>query len=152
MFLLDTNVLSELRKVGDGRADARVTAWISGHDAASLYISALTLMELEIGILRIERRDSEQGARLRSWMDRHVLPEFLERTLPVDSAVALKCARLHVPDPPTRGRHSGLHRQAQRRPQTLQMDQVRRRHPRRRQTLLPAGRSKLMPRTLDSGD
>ena len=99
MFLLDTNVISELRKVGDGRADARVTAWVSGRDASSFYISALTLMELEIGILRIERRDAVQGERLRTWMDRYVLPEFLERTLPVDTAVALRCARLHVPDP-----------------------------------------------------
>ena len=99
MFLLDTNVISELRKLGDGKADGRVAAWISSRDAASFYLSALTLMELEIGILRIERRDAAQGERLRTWMDRHVLPEFLERTLPVDSAVALKCARLHVPDP-----------------------------------------------------
>ena len=99
MFVLDTNVVSELRKLGDGRADARVTAWIAGHDAASFYISALTLMELEIGVLRIERRDAGQGRRLRRWIDRHVLPEFRERTLPVDFAVALKCAKLHVPDP-----------------------------------------------------
>ncbi len=99
MFLLDTNVLSELRKLGDGRADARVTAWVSEREAISFYLSALTLMELEIGILRMERRDALQGERLRTWMDRHVLPEFLERTLPVDSAVALKCAKLHVPDP-----------------------------------------------------
>lgn len=99
MFLLDTNVVSELRKVGDGRADARVVAWISRHDAVGFYISAVTLMELEIGILRIERRDGVQGELLRRWMDRHVMPEFQERTLPVDSAVALKCARLHVPDP-----------------------------------------------------
>ena len=99
MFLLDTNVVSELRKVGDGRADRRVTAWISGQDAVKFYVSALTLMELEIGILRIERRDAVQGARLRRWMNQHVMPEFRQRTLPVDSAVALKCARLHVPDP-----------------------------------------------------
>ncbi len=99
MFLLDTNVISELRKVGDGRADARVTEWVSCRDASSFYTSALTLMELEIGILRIERRDAVQGERLRTWMDRYVLPEFLERTLPVDTAVALRCARLHVPDP-----------------------------------------------------
>ena len=99
MFVLDTNVVSELRKVGDGKADARVAAWVSSQDAAQLYISALTLMELEIGILRIERRERQQGERLRTWMDRHVQPEFLERTLPVDSAVALTCARLHVPDP-----------------------------------------------------
>ena len=99
MFLLDTSVVSELRKVGDGRADAGVTAWISQQDATDFYVSALTLMEMEIGILRIERRDEEQGKRLRRWMDQHVLPEFLERTLPVDSTVALRCARLHVPDP-----------------------------------------------------
>ena len=101
MYLLDTNVISELRKVGDGKADGRVTAWVADSDATSFYVSALTLMELEIGILRIERRDSLQGQRLRAWMDRRVLPEFLERTLPVDSAVALTCARLHVPDPQT---------------------------------------------------
>jgi predicted nucleic acid-binding protein len=70
MYLLDTNVISELRKLGDGRADARVAAWASDRDAASFYISALTLMELEIGILRIERRDAPQGKRLRTWMDR----------------------------------------------------------------------------------
>ena len=99
MYLLDTNVVSELRKLGDGKADARVEAWVSEREATSFYISALTLMELEIGIMRIERRDSRQGERLRTWMDRLVLPEFQERTLPVDSAVALKCARLHVPDP-----------------------------------------------------
>lgn len=99
MFLLDTNVISELRKAGDGRADASVTAWLSGVDAASFYISAVTLMELELGILRMERRDPAQGERLRSWMHAHVLPEFSERTLPIDKAVALRCARLHVPDP-----------------------------------------------------
>ena len=99
MFVLDTNVVSELRKLGDGRADARVAAWVSDREAASFYLSALTLMELEIGVLRIERRDARQGERLRRWMDRHVLPEFQERTLPVDTAVALKCAQLHVPDP-----------------------------------------------------
>ena len=99
MFLLDTNVVSELRKLGDGKADARVVAWVARRDAASFFISALTQMELEIGILRIERRNAGQGQRLRTWMDRHVLPEFAERTLPVDSVVALKCAWLQVPDP-----------------------------------------------------
>ena len=99
MYLLDTNVIAELRKLGNGKADARVAAWILKRDAASCYISVLTLMELEIGILRLERHDTLQGERLRKWMDRHVLPEFLERTLTVDPAVALKCAQLHVPDP-----------------------------------------------------
>ena len=99
MFLLDTNVVSEMRKAGDGRASPRVTRWISRHDAASFHVSAVTLMELEIGVLRLARRDARQGARLRIWLDRHVLPEFRERTLPVDATVALACARLHVPDP-----------------------------------------------------
>ena len=99
MFLLDTNVISELRKAGDGKADANVTAWLSGTDATSFYISAVTIMELEFGILRVERRDAVQGARLRTWMDNHVLPEFSERTLPIDEVVALRCAQLHVPNP-----------------------------------------------------
>ncbi|WP_220495405.1 hypothetical protein [Paracoccus sp. MC1862] len=86
MLLLDTNVVSELRKVGDGKADPGVTAWLAQTDARSCYVSALTLMELEIGILRIERRDPAQGALLRRWMETQVLPEFAERTLPVDAA------------------------------------------------------------------
>ena len=98
MFVLDTSVVSELRKAGDGQADTNVVAWVSSVDAAELYLSAMTLMELELGILRIERRDARQGARLRSWMSDLVLPEFLDRTLPVDAAVALRCASLHVPD------------------------------------------------------
>ena len=99
MFLLDTNVISELRKAGDGKADTNVVAWLSSVDATTCYLSAITLMEIELGILRIERRDPAQGARLRAWMDQHILPEFADRTLPVDTAVALRCALLHVPDP-----------------------------------------------------
>lgn len=99
MFLLDTNVISELRKAGDGKADANVVAWLSSVDATTFYLSAVTIMEIELGILRIERRDSAQGTRLRAWMDQHILPEFANRTLPVDTAVALRCAPLHVPDP-----------------------------------------------------
>jgi predicted nucleic acid-binding protein len=99
MFLLDTNVISELRKAGDGRADPNLVLWLSGVDAARTFISVITLMELEIGILRVERRDPKQGALLRLWMECHVLPEFAERVLPIDATVALRCARLHVPDP-----------------------------------------------------
>ena len=99
MYLLDTNVLSELRKAGDGKADPNVIAWLSSVDAANFYVSVISLMELEVGILRVERRDSPQGERLRTWMRTRVLPEFSERTLPIDQTVALRCARLHVPDP-----------------------------------------------------
>lgn len=99
MFLLDTNVLSELRKAGDGKADPNVVAWLSGVDASAVYLSAITLLEIELGILRIERRDSRQGAMLRTWMTERILPEFSGRVLPVDATIALRCAALHVPDP-----------------------------------------------------
>jgi predicted nucleic acid-binding protein len=98
MYVLDTNVLSELRKVRLGKADANVTAWTDSVDAADLFVSAITIMELELGVLSIERKDAVQGAMLRSWLEQHVLPEFFERTLPIDTAVAQRCARLHVPD------------------------------------------------------
>lgn len=99
MFLLDTNVISELRKAGDGKADPAVVAWLSGMDASAFYLSAITVMELDLGIRLIERRDVAQGERLRSWFENQVLPEFADRTIPVDTAVALRCAPLHVPDP-----------------------------------------------------
>ena len=98
MYVLDTNVVSELRKVRIGKADANVTAWTESVDAADLFVSAITIMELELGVLSIERKDATQGAMLRTWLDQHVLPEFSGRTLPVDTAVAQRCARLHVPD------------------------------------------------------
>lgn len=98
MYVLDTNVLSELRKVRFGKADVNVAAWTESVDAAGLFISAITIMELELGVLSIERKDAAQGAMLRSWLERQVLPEFSARTLPVDTAVAQRCARLHVPD------------------------------------------------------
>jgi len=98
MYVLDTNVLSELRKVRLGKADANVSAWAESVDAADLFISAITIMELELGVLSIERKDAAQGAILRLWLEQHVLPEFSERTLPIDIAVAQRCARLHVPD------------------------------------------------------
>ena len=99
MFLLDTNVVSELRKAGDGRADANVIAWLSNVDAASLYLSTITVMELELAIMRLEQRDQIQGAKLRNWLEARVLPEFFERILPIDTLVARRSASLHVPDP-----------------------------------------------------
>ncbi|ANE54675.1 twitching motility protein PilT [Methylomonas sp. DH-1] len=98
MYVLDTNVVSELRKVRIGKADANVAAWADSVDAADLFLSVITLMELELGVLSIERKDASQGAVLRAWLEQQVLPEFSVRTLPVDAAVALRCARLHVPD------------------------------------------------------
>ena len=99
MFLLDTNVVSELRKASQGKADAAVVAWQSGVDELACFLSVVTLQELEAGVLRVERRDARQGALLRRWLDTKVMPAFAGRILPVDEAVALRCARLHVPDP-----------------------------------------------------
>lgn len=97
MYVLDTNVVSELRKVRTGKADANVAAWAATVDAAALFVSAITIMELETGVLLVERRDAVQGAMLRTWLAQHVLPEFTGRVLPVDTAVAQRCAKLHVP-------------------------------------------------------
>ena len=99
MFILDANVVSELRKVRSGKADAQVAKWADDVDAANLYLSAMTILELEAGVLQIERRDPKQGAALRAWLDNHVLPEFIARVLPIDTAVAQRCARLHIPNP-----------------------------------------------------
>lgn len=99
MLLLDTNVVSELRKIRAGKADPHVSRWADSVEAIDLYISALTLEELEIGILLVERRDARQGATLRTWLNQRVLPGFADRILPIDAAVALRSAQLHVPDP-----------------------------------------------------
>lgn len=98
MFLLDTNVVSELRKGASGKADRHVMAWARRQATAQLYISVVTLLELELGVLLRERRDAAQGAALRAWLDGQVVPAFAGRTLPVDAPVAVRCARLHVPD------------------------------------------------------
>lgn len=99
MYLLDTNVVSELRKIRAGKADMNVAAWADSVDASELFLSVVTLQELEIGVLSAERRDPSQGAILRTWLSSHVMPAFNGRILDVDTAVAQRSARLHVPDP-----------------------------------------------------
>jgi toxin FitB len=104
MYVLDTNVISEMRKAqstraGAAQADARVKAWLNSTPASSLYLSAITVLELEIGCLRLERRDPAQGRILRTWIESLVLPAFASRILPVDVPVARRCAALHVPNP-----------------------------------------------------
>jgi predicted nucleic acid-binding protein len=99
MFLLDTNVISELRKARAGKADPNVTAWARAVPPASLYLSVIVIQELEIGTLLAERRDLSKGAILRAWLNDHVLPSFAERILPIDTAVARRSAAQHIPDP-----------------------------------------------------
>ncbi len=97
MFLLDTNVVSELRR--RKRADPRVLAWADALDPAELFVSSVTILELETGALRLARRDPRQAAVLHLWIRGDVLRSFAGRILPVDERVALRCAPLHVPDP-----------------------------------------------------
>ncbi len=97
-YLLDTNVVSELRK-SEKRADSRVRSWIAARDPSDLYLSVLTIMEIEIGIGRLNRRDSVQAGFLQAWLEDNLLKVFSGRILPMDLAVARRTARLHVPDP-----------------------------------------------------
>jgi toxin FitB len=99
MFLLDTNVVSELRKARSGKADKNVMRWAEAVPVGSLFLSVISVQELEIGTRLVERRDPVQGKILRSWLEDHVLPLFGERILPVDTAVAQRSGALHVPDP-----------------------------------------------------
>jgi toxin FitB len=97
MYLLDTNVLAEFRR--RDRTDPSVAAWADSVHPNDLFLSSITILEIEAGVLRVERRNPTQGAVLRAWIDGKVLPAFEGRILPVDVAVARACARLHVPDP-----------------------------------------------------
>jgi predicted nucleic acid-binding protein len=97
MFVLDTNVVSELRR--PDKAHAKVVTWSAAAPLASFFISSITVLELELGALLLERRDAAQGATIRAWIDEQVLPRFEGRVLAIDTAVARRCARLHVPDP-----------------------------------------------------
>jgi toxin FitB len=99
MYLLDTNVISEQRKIGGGKADLRVKAWSKSVDADATFLSVITILELEQGALLMERRDPRQGAMLRAWLEEQVFPGFDGRVLPIDMQVAIRCAALHVPDP-----------------------------------------------------
>lgn len=99
MFLIDTNVISESRKVRSGRAAPEVITWLQATDPSTTFISAMSMFELELGVVRVERRDPAQGEKLRHWLDHIVKPGFAGRVLAMDSAVAVVCAALHVPDP-----------------------------------------------------
>lgn len=97
MYLVDTNVISELRN--PRTADRSVAAWDAGVSPSLLYVSAISVMELEIGVRQKERSDPRQGQMLRDWLENKVLPAFQGRVVPVDIKIARRCAALHVPDP-----------------------------------------------------
>jgi predicted nucleic acid-binding protein len=98
MFLLDTNVVSELRKTRTQKIDANVERWWATVRVTEFSISVVTLLELEEGVLRLQRRDTPQGKILRDWVDRFVIKSFEGRILPITSPVARACAVLQVPD------------------------------------------------------
>lgn len=101
MYVLDTCVVSELRKSRNKRhkANKGVVNWTKSVNASAMFIASVTLMEIEIGILSMERRDEKQGKALRTWLNETVLTAFQGRIIPFDDVIALRCASLHVPDP-----------------------------------------------------
>jgi len=99
MFVLDTNVVSELRKAASGKANPGVTAWADSVPTASMFMSVISLHELEHGVLLAERSDSTKGSMLRAWLGGSVIPAFEGRLLSVDAEVSRRSASMHVPDP-----------------------------------------------------
>ena len=97
MFIFDSNVVSELRR--PERANAKVRSFAESTPIANIFLSAISVLELEVGALRIERRDKAQGMILRTWLEEQIYPRFEGRIFAIDPAVAKACAKLHVPDP-----------------------------------------------------
>ena len=93
-FLLDTNVISELRR--PAKSNAKVLAWAAATPVSAMFLSAITIMEIELGTLLIERKDVDRGRELRAWINERIVPHFNQRILPIDTTVAQRCAQLHV--------------------------------------------------------
>jgi predicted nucleic acid-binding protein len=98
MYLLDTDIVFELRNAKAGGTDAGLAAWAARAPKASLFISAVTLLELETAVAQGERRDKAAGAALRAWLDGQVAAAFEGRILPVDAAVARGRGRVALTD------------------------------------------------------
>lgn len=97
MYLLDTNVVSALRR--PEKTDPALRQWAESVPLELFYLSAITILEIEIGTGLVARRDKVQGDILRRWIDDQILPAFDGRILTIDTATARQCARLHIPDP-----------------------------------------------------
>lgn len=98
MYLLDTNVISEIRRLKQGKCNAGVKKWVESTSSELMYTNAIVLMELERGVLSMERKDPIQGENLRRWFTHFVLPSFQGKTLTIDAQTAQICAKLHIPD------------------------------------------------------
>lgn len=103
MHLLDTDVVFELRNAKAGATDPGLSAWATRAARSSLFVSALTLLELEAAVARAERKDKgpkgkNGGAALRDWLDNRVAPAFEGRILAIDAAVVRRRGHLPLAD------------------------------------------------------
>lgn len=99
MYLLDTNIIGEMRKANTRQRSPQFAAWLESINLDLCYLSTMTWFEVEMGILRKERQDAVQGHILRTWFENVLKPEFSQRLIPVSPEIALQTAKLHVPNP-----------------------------------------------------
>ncbi len=98
MYLLDTNVLSEIRKVKQNKANKNVVQWLKTVTGRELCTSVVVLMEIKKGILRVSRKDEQQAKHLESWYF-GIKQTFANRIFHIDDVTADICATLHTPNP-----------------------------------------------------
>lgn len=98
MYLLDTNVISEIRKIHHNKADSGVTKWFYGCQFSDLFLNDIILLEMQKGYLLKNRKDAQQGQILKLWIE-YVTNNFAGRILPISQEICLKCAELHIPNP-----------------------------------------------------
>ncbi|MCW9732591.1 type II toxin-antitoxin system VapC family toxin [Avibacterium sp. 20-15] len=98
MYFIDTNVLSEIRKIKSGKANQGVINWLSEINEQQIYTNIIVMMELERGILAKERKDPWQGKILRQWFEHTIKTGFSNRILHLNDKTAKICATLHIPD------------------------------------------------------
>lgn len=106
MYLFDTNIISELRKIKNNRADKNVLNWVNAQNHTQFYTSKIVIMELRIGALLRQQKDPTQSHNLQNWITNNVIPSFGERILAIDDNILEICATLHVPNP--RSQHDAL--------------------------------------------
>ncbi|MCY6412791.1 type II toxin-antitoxin system VapC family toxin [Acinetobacter sp. VNH17] len=99
MYLLDTNILSQIRKIHHPHCPNAFKHWFETTDLSLCYLSVITIFEIEQGILRKEHIDPIQGHLLRTWFEQKIQSEFKDRVLELNMTIALKTAQLHVPNP-----------------------------------------------------
>lgn len=98
MYLLDTNIISEIRKLAKNKCDKNVADWVRSTSKDLMFTNAVVMMELERGVMSIERKDTTQGKLLRHWFEMDVKPAFHGKILKIDEQTAQICAKLHIPD------------------------------------------------------